>query len=40
MFIFARQQMKQELLDGAPPDTWAKCHASGLDTRADIVVVV
>ena len=29
MLIFPRQRMKDELLDGSPPGTWAVCHPSG-----------
>ncbi|XP_072375664.1 uncharacterized protein [Diabrotica undecimpunctata] len=29
LFIFPRKRMKPELLDGAPPGSWAECNDSG-----------
>ncbi|XP_067140159.1 uncharacterized protein [Centruroides vittatus] len=29
MFVYLRLRMKQELLNGAAPGTWAECHSSG-----------
>lgn len=33
MFIFPRKRMKPELMDGAPPNSWAECNEKGWITH-------
>lgn len=33
MFIFPRQRLKPELMDGAPPNSWAECNEKGWITK-------